>query len=211
MPLGACLSDADRVIVAPRGGLKELQQAMARLAALLLAATLLCGLAAAVAGQQRVLVLLDDPAMEQSHSSFLKGLSGRGYQLDIKPITDKSLQLKSWDEWLYDKAVILGSGKGERGGREGGSSAAGCLAAADASRTACCHRLPCAPCLPAANAEASRRSLAHHVDLLPSKHPVDNFPARRLPAFPARSAGRRCRRRAAGAVCGCRARPAAGG
>ena len=92
---------------------------MARLAALLLAATLLCGLAAAAAGQQRVLVLLDDPAMEQSHSSFLKGLSGRGYQLDIKPITDKSLQLKTWDEWLYDKAVILGSGKGEEEGRAG--------------------------------------------------------------------------------------------
>ena len=95
-----------------------------RLAALLLAATLLCGVAAAAAGQQRVLVLLDDPAMEQSHSSFLKGLSARGYQLDIKPITDKSLQLKSWDEWLYDKAVILGSGKGERGRR------ASCLGAA---------------------------------------------------------------------------------
>ncbi|EFN54342.1 hypothetical protein CHLNCDRAFT_8673, partial [Chlorella variabilis] len=64
---------------------------------------------------QRVLVLLNDAGLEQSHSSFLKGLGARGYQVDIKPITDKSLQLKSWDEWLYDKLVILGSNK-ELGG-----------------------------------------------------------------------------------------------
>ena len=157
MPLGACLSDADRVIVAPRGGLKELQQAMARLAALLLAATLLCGLAAAVAGQQRVLVLLDDPAMEQSHSSFLKGLSGRGYQLDIKPITDKSLQLKSWDEWLYDKAVILGSGKGERGGREGGGKQCSRLPGGSGRKP---HRLLPPPALRSVPASSKCRSVA---------------------------------------------------
>ena len=86
---------------------------MARLAVLLLAAALLCGAAAPATAGQKVLVLLDSPELEQSHSRFLKSLSGRGYELDIQPINSKSLQLKSWDEWLYDKLVIFGSGKGE--------------------------------------------------------------------------------------------------
>ncbi|KAL4859312.1 Dolichyl-diphosphooligosaccharide--protein glycosyltransferase subunit [Chlorella vulgaris] len=84
---------------------------MVRPVALLLAATVLCSAAATVAGaeQRSVLVLLDDPALEQSHSTFLRSLSARGYAVTIKPITDKALQLKSWDDWLYDKLVILGS------------------------------------------------------------------------------------------------------
>lgn len=63
----------------------------------------------------QVLVLLDSPSLEASHSAFLAGLRSRGYELDVKPIDDKSLQLKSWDEWLYDKLLILGSSKGEAG------------------------------------------------------------------------------------------------
>jgi hypothetical protein len=88
---------------------------MVRPVALLLAATVLCTAAASVAGaeQQSVLVLLDDPALEQSHSTFLKSLSARGYAVTIKPITHKALQLKSWDDWIYDKLVILGSSNGE--------------------------------------------------------------------------------------------------
>lgn len=82
----------------------------------LLAAVLLCGtvLLATAAPQQRLLVLLDDPALQQTHSRFLADLGARGYAVEVKPITDSSLQLKSWDTWLYDKLVILGSGKGER-------------------------------------------------------------------------------------------------
>ncbi|KAL4458520.1 hypothetical protein ABPG75_013385 [Micractinium tetrahymenae] len=83
---------------------------MARLAAALAAAMLLAGVALA-AEQQKVLVLLDSPSLESSHSAFLAGLRSRGYALEVRPIDDKSLQLKSWDEWLYDKLVILGSSK----------------------------------------------------------------------------------------------------
>lgn len=86
---------------------------MPRLASLLLAAALLCASAAGQAAEQKVLVLLDDPALEQSHSVFLKSLESRGYQVSIKPITDKALQLKSWDDWLFDKLIIFGSSKGE--------------------------------------------------------------------------------------------------
>ena len=86
---------------------------MARLGALL-AAALLC--AAAVAGeQQRVLVLLDDPAsMRESHSKFLGSLKQRGYAVDVQAIGSKQLRLREWDDWLCEKLVIFGRGKGER-------------------------------------------------------------------------------------------------
>lgn len=75
----------------------------------------LLALAAIAAGsqQQRVLVLLDRKELEGTHSEFLGSLRSRGYDLDVKPISDKGLQLKSWDDWLYDKLVILGSKKGK--------------------------------------------------------------------------------------------------
>lgn len=60
-----------------------------------------------------MLVLLDSPSLESSHSAFLAGLRSRGYALEVKPIDDQALQLKSWDDWLYDKLVILGSSKRE--------------------------------------------------------------------------------------------------
>ena len=84
---------------------------MARLSVALACALLLCGVVAQA--EKRVLVLLNDKEMETTHGIFLKGLSARGYAVDVKAITDKSLQLKSWDEWLYDKLVIFGSSKGE--------------------------------------------------------------------------------------------------
>lgn len=90
---------------------------MARLGALLAACALaaLCSGAVAAPGQ-RLLVLLDDPAMEQSHSRFLGALKARGYQVDARPIASSALQLKSWDEWLYDKVAILGGAKSEPAG-----------------------------------------------------------------------------------------------
>lgn len=83
---------------------------MARLAAALAVAMLLLSVAFG-AEQQKVLVLLDSPSLESSHSAFLAGLRSRGYALEVKPIDDQALQLKSWDDWLYDKLVILGSSK----------------------------------------------------------------------------------------------------
>lgn len=77
------------------------------------AAALLLLLAVAAGQQQRVLVLLDDPALEQSHAGFLGGLKARGYAVTTKAISNSALQLKSWDDWLFDKLVVFGSGKGE--------------------------------------------------------------------------------------------------
>ncbi|GAB4821924.1 hypothetical protein N2152v2_008970 [Parachlorella kessleri] len=86
-----------------------------------IAAVLLLGLASAAslappaAASQRVLVLLESLDLQQSHSEFFGGLSSRGYQLDFKQVSDKMLQLRDWDTWLYDKVIIFAV-KGDLGG-----------------------------------------------------------------------------------------------
>lgn len=125
----------------------SLGRTMARLAALL-ALGLLCGaaLASAAAGQ-RVLVLLDDAEWKDSHSQFLEGLRARDYELDVKTITSASLQLKSWDAWLYDKLVIFGGRKGEPLNRQAGAQCAAPSAAAGLPPLPV-EVLPAAPCMP---------------------------------------------------------------
>lgn len=94
---------------------------MARPALLLAAALLVLGACAPAlaAEQQRVLVLLNDADLKATHSRFLGALSAR-YALDVQPMSDASLRIKSWGDWLYDKLVILGSGQGARGRRRWG-------------------------------------------------------------------------------------------
>jgi len=88
---------------------------MARLALALAALLGVAAIAAAEQQQQRVLLLLNDLGLEGSLQTFVKGLAARGYAVDTKAISDSSLQLKNWDDWLYDKLVIFGSNKGRRG------------------------------------------------------------------------------------------------
>lgn len=59
-----------------------------------------------------VLVLLDSPEQEQSHSQFLGQLRGYGWEVAVRPIGDPDLRLNKWDEWIYDKLVILGGKNG---------------------------------------------------------------------------------------------------
>lgn len=82
---------------------------MARVAALV---AVLLAVACSAAAQGKVLVLLDSLDFQRSHSQFLDTLWTRGYALDIRAISDKKLQLKQWDDWLYEKLVILGSKSG---------------------------------------------------------------------------------------------------
>ena len=116
---------------------------MAR-SSVLLAAALLCAAAVAAAGagqQQRLLVLADDPAaIKTSHSKFLASLKQRGYRGNVKAIGSKTLQLKEWDDWLYDKLVIFGGSKGERPDRAMAARCA-CGAAGGGGAAACA---PCA-------------------------------------------------------------------
>jgi oligosaccharyltransferase complex subunit beta len=75
-------------------------------------ALLLLALAApAAAAEGRVLVLLDDLAMQRSHARFLGGLRARGYALDVAAVDGRSLKLKELDTFLYDKLVILGGAR----------------------------------------------------------------------------------------------------
>jgi len=55
----------------------------------------------------RVLVLYDDPFVRASHSTYFADLISRGYEVSIKAASDRSLKLRDWDEWLYDKIIIF--------------------------------------------------------------------------------------------------------
>jgi oligosaccharyltransferase complex subunit beta len=95
---------------------------MCRAWAVIATAVLLLGAACsasppAAAASQKVLVLLEGLDLQESHSEFFGGLSSRGYQLDFKQISDKKLQLKNWDEWLYDKVIIFATKGGAWGRR----------------------------------------------------------------------------------------------
>ncbi|KAK9811519.1 hypothetical protein WJX72_005178 [[Myrmecia] bisecta] len=59
--------------------------------------------------QQRVLVLLDDLNYKHSHSLFFSSLQTRGYSLDFKRLDGKALQLRDWDDWLYEHVILLAS------------------------------------------------------------------------------------------------------
>lgn len=59
------------------------------------------------ASSQSVLVLLDDPKIRSTHSMYFNDLISRGHEISFKSASDKKLQLKDWDEWLYDKIVIF--------------------------------------------------------------------------------------------------------
>lgn len=72
-------------------------------------------LVAGVALGEKALVLVDSPELESTHSQFIGDLSDLGLELDVQPIDSSSLRLKRWDEWIYDKLVILGGSKGALG------------------------------------------------------------------------------------------------
>jgi hypothetical protein len=66
---------------------------------------------AASANEGRVLVLLDSLSMQETHRKFLQIINERGYNTTVATIDAKSLAFKDWDEWLFDKLVILGGNK----------------------------------------------------------------------------------------------------
>lgn len=83
---------------------------MDRRGAVIAALVLLLGAASLAADTQsgeKVLVLLESLDLQHSHSEFFSSLSSRGYTLDFKQISDKGLQLKDWDTWLYTKVIVF--------------------------------------------------------------------------------------------------------
>lgn len=79
---------------------------------------LLCGLYLSLQSVQcaseRVLVLVSDLSLKNSHSLFFSSLRDRGYDLDYKSFAEGPA-LREYDQWLYDKAIVLATGSTGRG------------------------------------------------------------------------------------------------
>ena len=59
------------------------------------------------ASNERVLVLVDDPFIRHTHSVYFGDLTSRGYSLTFRAAADKKLQLRDWDEWMFEKLIIF--------------------------------------------------------------------------------------------------------
>ena len=57
--------------------------------------------------QTKVLVLLEDLAIRNTHSEYFQGLTQAGNSLDFKLAESKGLRLREWDDWLYDKLIVF--------------------------------------------------------------------------------------------------------
>ena len=84
----------------------------------ILAAALLLTALATAAGptKNRVLVLLESPALKQSHSIYLKSLEDRGFQVTLKRADDSNLALIKFGEFVYDHLIIFAPGVQDFGG-----------------------------------------------------------------------------------------------
>ncbi|XP_015866874.1 dolichyl-diphosphooligosaccharide--protein glycosyltransferase 48 kDa subunit [Ziziphus jujuba] len=56
---------------------------------------------------RRVLVLLDDLAIQSSHSLFFKSLQSRGFDLDFKLAYDPKISLQRYGQYLYDALILF--------------------------------------------------------------------------------------------------------
>ena len=79
-----------------------------RTASLLLLCLSLC-ITTQVVTSDRVLVLLGEPSLKNSHSIFFSSIRDRGYDLDYKSFANAP-QLRDYDQWLYDKIIVMAKG-----------------------------------------------------------------------------------------------------
>jgi oligosaccharyltransferase complex subunit beta len=56
----------------------------------------------------KVLVLLDSMDMQETHSKFFQNVKNRGFEMEFATISTKSVSLRDWDVWQYDKLMIFG-------------------------------------------------------------------------------------------------------
>lgn len=66
--------------------------------------------------ESRVLVLVDNLVIRETHSKFLKSLTDRGHKLTIKAADDPTLQLVKYGEHLFEHLIILAPTVEEFGG-----------------------------------------------------------------------------------------------
>ncbi len=69
---------------------------------------LVCGsLFCSAAAGKKVLVLIGQSSVKESHGQFFKALEAKGHTVDIKSVKDSGLKLKDYDTWLYDALVLF--------------------------------------------------------------------------------------------------------
>lgn len=66
--------------------------------------------------QSSTLVLASNNQITQTHSQFLASLAAAGAELDVRCSSNSSLQLRSWDTWLYSNVIFLHPDATELGG-----------------------------------------------------------------------------------------------
>ncbi|CAF3180588.1 unnamed protein product [Rotaria socialis] len=66
---------------------------------------------------KRLLVLLDNLGLRESHSFYFKQLKDRGYSITFKTSDDSSLQIVKYGEYLYDHVIVFAPSTKEFGGR----------------------------------------------------------------------------------------------
>lgn len=90
----------------------------AKLLALAALATLAS--AAPSAPRARVLALTERVGeLRASYSTLAAALDAWGFSVDERAVDDPALRVRVWDDWLYDKLLVVPGGKGEEGGGEG--------------------------------------------------------------------------------------------
>ena len=73
----------------------------------------LSGLAAA---DNRVLVLLENLTVKETHSIFFKSLQESGLELTYKVADDSSLHIKKYGQFLYDHIIVFSPSELLKGG-----------------------------------------------------------------------------------------------
>jgi len=83
---------------------------------MLVATAVLAKKDADVAAGKRVLVLLDNWSIKETHSLFFKGLNDQGFQMTFKLADDAAVSIKKYGEWSYDHLVLFCPSVEEFGG-----------------------------------------------------------------------------------------------
>eukprot|EP00884_Botryococcus_braunii_P008365 jgi/Botrbrau1/1752/Bobra.0217s0010.1 len=68
------------------------------------------------AASEKVLVLLEDLSIKNTHSLYFNSLTQSGFDLTFRRVDDRSLRLREWDNWVYDKLVLFAANVLEWGG-----------------------------------------------------------------------------------------------
>jgi hypothetical protein len=57
--------------------------------------------------QHRTLVLIADEATRQTHSRYLAAVAALGSEVDVRLSSDPKLQLRYWDDLIYETVILL--------------------------------------------------------------------------------------------------------